>query len=971
MRNLSLRAKLIAVCIALVVVPVSVIGAFSMIRLRSFGDETSQMSHDGLAEQAAVQLQTGVRADWERVSAFIHNGEEAVERFAHSSATRGYVSAKQGKNELFNDMAQRELFRITRGCQESCQLLHGAVREQLIAGINVAREVLTSSGKVSQADETVTWQAVNQFTKATTPVTLAKLRVGGTWLGKNEQMGTPSPVVDEVQKLVGGTCTIFQRMNEAGDMLRVSTNVEGSDGRRAIGTYIPAVNPDGRANAVISAVLSGQRFVGRAYVVNAWYQTAYEPIRNAQGEVIGVLYFGVPEDRDNSLRQAILSTKIGDSGYVFVIDSQAVTRVHPNAGLVGKNLITDIGLDLFRKVITQRDEQEIKLLNYEFEGRDKCIAYTYVPELDWIICASAYWDDLSSEAATASFRILENEFEAFYQSAQVEADGRQKPIYSQVRFLDETGREALVLRDGTFVTSNRDCSGTDWYQQARQLDPGEVYNSGAVVAKNTGDVEMRLACPVYDGDTVRGMMVLNADWDLVWDLLADRTYGQTGYAYIVNEQGLVVSHPKYTLPDNLDITSSKYGKLAELTRNRMLAGDEGVEQYEFDGVNKFAAFTPLAIGSKTYSMVGNCPVEEFMATAEQIRESSDEIAASATTIVLAVAAAMGVIGAVVGFLVSNSMAKGLQRIIEGLTDSSEQVSSAAGQVSSASQSLAEGSSEQAAAIEETTASLEELTSMTRQNAESASTARELASTASSNTERGTEAMGRMSGAIDDIKKSSDETAKIVKTIDEIAFQTNLLALNAAVEAARAGEAGKGFAVVAEEVRSLAQRAAEAAKSTSAMIEQAVGNADSGVAISREVADLLTEIADGNRKCNQLVGEIAEASNEQASGIEQINTAVGQMDQVTQSNAANAEESASASEQLSAQAAELQGMVVQLEVLVTGRERSDHSSPSYRASSAERSNPQANRRSSEKVQPQPNQPNQGVRAKESEKDLTEF
>ena len=293
-----------------------------------------------------------------------------------------------------------------------------------------------------------------------------------------------------------------------------------------------------------------------------------------------------------------------------------------------------------------------------------------------------------------------------------------------------------------------------------------------------------------------------------------------------------------------------------------------------------------------------------------------------------------VVGITLAGLIARQIVRALSQVIERLGSGSEQVNTASNQVAQSSQSMAEGASEQASSLEETSASLEEMASMTRQNADNANQANTLMDEARRVVEHGSEAMGQMADTIATIKTSSDDTAKIIKTIDEIAFQTNLLALNAAVEAARAGEAGKGFAVVAEEVRNLAQRSAEAAKNTAELIEGSQSNADKGVEVTNQMTETFRAIQESAGKVASLVSEISAASAEQAQGIEQVNTAVAQMDQVTQSNAANSEEAASASEELSAQARELNEMV-QVLVGMTGggttkRNGNGHANPRRKA-----------------------------------------
>ncbi len=276
-----------------------------------------------------------------------------------------------------------------------------------------------------------------------------------------------------------------------------------------------------------------------------------------------------------------------------------------------------------------------------------------------------------------------------------------------------------------------------------------------------------------------------------------------------------------------------------------------------------------------------------------------------------------------GFLLVSSVAIALNRAISLIHSSADQVAAGSSEVSASSQTLAEGASQQAASIEETSSSMEEMSSMTKKNAENADQSNNLMVDANNIISSANDSMGKLIVSMEDIRNASEETFKIIKTIDEIAFQTNLLALNAAVESARAGEAGAGFAVVADEVRNLAIRAADAAKNTTEMIEDTVAKINEGSKSVESTNKAFTEVAESTGKVGLLVNEISTASGEQSEGIEQINRAIAEMDKVVQQNAASAEEAASTSEEMNAQATQMKSAVNSLMALVGGKIESEY------------------------------------------------
>ncbi len=590
-------------------------------------------------------------------------------------------------------LARTQMVASLKLVETMCRAQNELTQEVIDGSLRLARNILLSIGKVTLSGETVQWRAVNQFTKEVQNISLPKMLVGGRWLGKNRDPNKPSPIVDEVMKLSGQTCTIFQRMNERGDMLRVCTNILKQDGTRAIGTFIPAVNPDGKPNPVISTVLNGGTFKGRAFVVNAWYLTAYEPIRDSNGKIIGMLYTGVKESQ---LQKGILTEigkiKFGNTGKIFVLDSKGnQIKARGNDVIREKYEYGEhVAGEIVQKAISVRDNG-IAFLDFEKTGSGRFLGvFTYFKPWDWII-------------------------------GIVEGEGDLNEASIEVINLGKNLKETMII---------------------------------------VGIVVVLLIVPIV-------------------------------------------------------------------------------------------------------------------------------------------------------FFVERSISKPISKIISELKESSNRIAQVSEKMFSLSWTLNDGTSRQASALEETSSSLEEISSMTKQAADNAERARISGKEVANAVNDANRLMVQTAESMTEIKKAGEETSRIIKTIDEIAFQTNLLALNAAVEAARAGEAGAGFAVVADEVRTLAMRTAEAAKNTAELIEKSISNINKGAELLESTRESFKSVVHYNLRVGELIEEIAAANREQALGIEQLSQAMKEIDDMTQKVAPVAEESSSVAEELKTRAELMQNMVNEL------------------------------------------------------------
>ncbi len=510
----------------------------------------------------------------------------------------------------------------------------------------------------------------------------------------------------------------------------------------------------------------------------------------------------------------------------------------------------------------------------------------------------------------------------------------------------------LVDRDGKLIAVNdtnfdgrslkteslyqKNFAGEKWFQDALAeryyTAPGKI--TGTVVedlhvSKDVQDIfrdeglALGFSAPVKDAEgQIIGVWHNVTRFSLVEDIVKDiySIYEAQGMSSLsitlVDKEGrLLVKYDPYVDGSKeviRDINSVKKANLSNESQSvaRAIKGERGFLIEKAESGDVFVGFTSFdgALGFKgmPWAATTGARVSELSSGVERQKQFS---------IIVFVAAFLAT--CLVAMWIWKRAITPIEVIITDLSRGSTELRSAANQVASSSQSLAQGATEQASSLQESAASLELLSSSSKLNSDNSDQAFHISESVKRAAHEGTTAMTEMSDAMTSIKRAADETEKIIRSIDDIAFQTNLLALNAAVEAARAGDAGTGFAVVAEEVRNLAQRSASAAKETSDKIRESKQLADRGVEYSQRMSASLERIETSAVQSSDIVREIAAGSKEQSGGIGQVNHAVVELDKVTQQNSAAAEQSSAAAEELTAQSATLNDIVKKLEAIVYG------------------------------------------------------
>jgi len=620
-----LKLKLIIASIILGVLPVACIGAFSLFKFDSFAKETISQSYKGLEEQAYYNIQSDVNEHVQKIEPIIKRSFQYTKGLADSPNITNFFNAELRATNKVKETSMT----LLKGLLKTCMIHYSLKKKQVDLAFYSLGYIIDNMGRIYlSTTEQEEWNVLNNISMQKKKYVLPQFLIGIEPVYKYYNYEEDfCPIVDDIQEMTGAYCSIFQKIDDK-KFLRIATNLQNKEGNRAIETLLPIYTKYGEPNPVVEKISLGQNYEGTAFEVNKNFISIYKPIYNDSGYIIGAFFVGIP-CQDESLEEAIRRTKINDDGYSMVIDSKGEILIHTQSEIQGKNIFKDKDLSYLKEIFLNADKTKGKI-NYNSFVNDNnnqfFIAYSYIPERKWFVCVNGKFDIYLKQEIEKSKNMILQEMENISSSTTILLNNKSISTIRQISFFDQRGNELVSINSDSQKKIQKENPDliikANWFKKSLNLPPGNVFNAGLIISKQTDKVEMLITSPVYNYD-LKGVIAVKYDWELMQDILKQKNYWKTGFALIVDNDGVIITHPEFSFKKPVKISDKKFGKLSEGLAKKISKKEHGFGKYIKDEVEHYIYFRVLCVGQLKFSFGAIVPVDEFLVLANRIKMTAE------------------------------------------------------------------------------------------------------------------------------------------------------------------------------------------------------------------------------------------------------------------------------------------------------------------------------------------------------------